>query len=110
MESYLLKFHGFNPSEFTYAYIESKMRDLHYEAPSGSILNATYVKNGGVYSGHVKILSKAGRFVATASDFDVKTVNKLLLEQIRSQLNLWKFERFQNGRDEEETQIYRSVS
>ncbi len=89
-----LAFHGFQPSDITRSYLHDKMNALQNEAPYGSNLKATFTRRDNLYQGVITIYSSAGRFFAAASGEKIKEVTRKLIEQIRTQLNRWKKQRF----------------
>lgn len=92
---FILKFQGFQPSDFTHSFLYNKMDLLSEEAPYGSILNAVFTRQDQLFKGVVTIYSSSGRFFAMATGTKVKEVSRRLVEQMRKQLSKWKQKRFQ---------------
>ena len=89
-ESKMIHFRGFHPCEYTRSYIANLVDLLHGEAPHGSIIDATFSRNGKAIKGIVKINSSVGEFFAVASGEKLKNVSHKLTEQIRRQVSKWK--------------------
>lgn len=90
MDSLMLKYHGFHPSEFTTNYLEEKMIILQDEAPVGATIQATFSRNDHVFKAVVTVFSPAGKFFATASGKKLKDVTHKIQSQMQKQIKKWK--------------------
>lgn len=90
MDNLMMKFQGFNPSDFTRSYLENKMTILQDEAPIGANVQATFTRHDHTFKAIVTILSPAGKFFAIANGKKLKDVTHKINQQLQKQLNKWK--------------------
>jgi hypothetical protein len=91
-----IRYHGFQPSDYTKAYWDSIMHEVYDEAPYGALVQATLSKRNEVYKGIIKINSSVGPFFTAATGNNPYSVAKKLLEQMRKRISKWKAKRFHN--------------
>lgn len=98
MDELLIRFNGFQPSEFTRAYLDEKISAIYDEAPYGASLRADFSRLNREFKGLVTIQSPVGRFFAVARGTRLRDVTHRLTGQIRRQLDRWKSRRFDHRR------------
>lgn len=92
-ETVQLHFHGFQPTERSFAHLEGIATELHLEAPHSSVIKVTFTKHQDKYHGTAHIRSAAGRFFAVSHDDNLFVVGEQLLDRVRRQLSKWKTRR-----------------
>lgn len=90
MNEIMIQFQGFHPTDFTRSYLDSKLSQLYDQAPSGATLRAVFARKNKTFTAHVRILSSAGHFFATANGLHMRDVSRKLRERMRRQLRRWK--------------------
>lgn len=95
MNEISIQFNGFHPTDFTRAYLDSKLSELQEEAPYGSTVRAMFSREDANIRATVRILSAAGTFFAVAQGTKLQPVCTRLTRRIRRQLNKWKSLRFE---------------
>jgi hypothetical protein len=93
MDEIHVQYQGFTPSEFTRAFLETKLSELQDRAPYGSTVRATFVRVNERLKAHLRILSSAGEFSAIAQGRRLRDVSRKLLSQIHKQIQRWKTRR-----------------
>ena len=95
-----VQYQGFQPSDFTKVYLNSKLNELQERAPYGSTIKATFVREKQNIKAHLRIMSAAGEFFAIAQGKRLRQVNRKLLNQIHKQLQRWKTRRHEGSQDD----------
>lgn len=92
-EDIVLKYKGFNPSEFTDSHLSAVVRGIYEKSPYGCSLKAVFSQNEKMFKGVIKITSSAGSFFATATGPVLNEVTHKMFDKIRSRLDRWKSSR-----------------
>jgi hypothetical protein len=90
MNDILIQFQGFHPSEFTRAYLDLKLSELHGQAPYGAILMAVFTRKRKVLTANVRIMSAAGYVFAQARGTGLREVSYKISARVRKKFNRWK--------------------
>ena len=90
MNEVLIQYQGFHPTPFTENFLDTKIMELHGQAPRGSTLHAVFRRKNKVLTASIRIMSAAGSFFATAQGLHLREVSRRLSERTRRQLRRWK--------------------
>lgn len=94
-EDVKIDFAGFEPSYDVRSTLDILLSDLYRLSPHQSFMEATFTLTNGIYEGAINITSKAGDFVAKATDSQVTDMSQKLIKNAIGQLNAWKSLRFE---------------
>jgi hypothetical protein len=90
MNDVQVQYQGFHPSEFARVYLENMLMQIHERSPYGSLLRATFIREGERLKAQVRITSAAGEFFAVARGRRLREVGRKAFGQIGKQLERWK--------------------
>lgn len=90
MNDITIQFQGFHPTEFTRAYLDSKIAQLQGQAPFGAQIQALFQRKNKTFTASVRIFSGAGRFFVSARGQHMREVSQRLERRLRKQLKRWK--------------------
>ncbi len=93
MNDVQIQYQGFHPSEFAEQYLDNLLNQIHDRSPYGSVLRATFTREGERLKAQVRITSAAGEFFAVARGRRLREVGRKAFGQIHKQLERWKSER-----------------
>lgn len=88
-----VQYQGFHPSEFARHYLDGLLTQIHDRSPYGSVLRASFVREGERLKAQVRITSAAGEFFAVARGRRLREVGRKAFSRIQRQLERWKSER-----------------
>jgi hypothetical protein len=94
-EDVRIDFTGFEPSYDVRSMLDILLSEIYHRSPNQSFLQATFSLTNGIFEGAINITSKAGKFVANATDADVTDMGEKLIKNTIGQLNAWKSLRFE---------------
>ena len=86
--------HNENRGEFSNSYIETIVKEIQAEAPSGAILEAVITHYNNFYKGVIHIQSSVGPFFGVVAANTVEDVGQKLLVQMKNRLSKWKANHF----------------
>lgn len=89
-EDVKIRFAGFEPTHDVKSALDILLNELHLKSPHQSFLSATFTLTNGLIEGVIDITSKAGNFVAKASDVHMSDVGNKLMTKLGEQLDKWK--------------------